>query len=236
MGAVDLQLYTLMNNDSLDFIFRPSGDITQEVTVARMESLRKAASRAQPPDRVIGGKIRTTPDGWTLEIDRRAIKTTHPWKVTANGDNTVTVAAGKVLSFENEAVATAGNYPTYIHLKEFFNYDGTEDEPITVTGTGKIYAEMGFVEGNPISIFDLDPGSLEEDGISSALIPNVSSTITVTFDSTLPTSGDIEESDGIMVFEIANVSLDDNGKAVVDDQILTHNPPMWLIDIPLSIL
>lgn len=59
-----------MNKDSLDFIFKPSSSITNELTVARMESLRKAALRAQPPKQVIGGKIRTTPDGWTLEIPK----------------------------------------------------------------------------------------------------------------------------------------------------------------------
>jgi hypothetical protein len=52
----------------IDFIFRPSKKIEDELTVSRMEALRKAASRAQPPDTVIGGKISTGENGWRLEI------------------------------------------------------------------------------------------------------------------------------------------------------------------------
>jgi len=71
-----------MNKDSLDFIFKPNSSITNELTVARMESLRKAALRAQPPKQVIGGKIRTTPGGWTLEIPKSGgKKEDHPFKV-----------------------------------------------------------------------------------------------------------------------------------------------------------
>jgi len=52
----------------LDFIFKPAKRIESELTVSRMEALRRAASRAQPPDEVIGGVITSTESGWTLEI------------------------------------------------------------------------------------------------------------------------------------------------------------------------
>lgn len=54
----------------LNFIFKPSGNISNELTVSRMEALRRAASRAQPPDKIIGGKIKVTDSGWQLEIPR----------------------------------------------------------------------------------------------------------------------------------------------------------------------
>jgi len=52
----------------LDFIFKPAKRIESELTVSRMEALRRAASRAQPPDEVIGGVITSSESGWTLEI------------------------------------------------------------------------------------------------------------------------------------------------------------------------
>jgi len=88
-----------MNKDSLDFIFKPNSSITNELTVARMESLRKAALRAQPPKQVIGGKIRTTPDGWTLEIPKSGgKKEDHPFKVKVvdAAEREVTLTSGSL--------------------------------------------------------------------------------------------------------------------------------------------
>ena len=88
-----------MNKDSLDFIFKPNSSITNELTVARMESLRKAALRAQPPKKVIGGKIRTTPDGWILEIQPGSPQIdSHPFqvKIKNSQERKVTISSGKV--------------------------------------------------------------------------------------------------------------------------------------------
>jgi len=225
MGAVDLQLYTLMNNDSLDFIFRPSGDITQEVTVARMESLRKAASRAQPPDRVIGGKIRTTPDGWTLEIDRRAIKTTHPWKVTANGDNSVTVAAGSILTWRNEPDPGISTIPSYLNLEEVIRFDGDTLDSISDEDT-VIWANCKREASGSEIIFQPDADLEQIDRV----IPDSTSTVTLNSGTAMPTSGTED-----INLELARITVED-GVVTIDRQILTHNPPMWLIDIPPSIL
>jgi len=52
----------------LNFIFKPAKRIETELTVSRMEALRRAASRAQPPDQIIGGTITSSENGWSLEI------------------------------------------------------------------------------------------------------------------------------------------------------------------------
>lgn len=212
-----------MNKDSLDFIFRPSGDITQEVTVARMESLRKAAARAQPPRQVIGGKIRTTPDGWTLEINQKANAPSHPWKVTAKGESTVSVAAGEILSFNH---GNNGGFPvfgdlylsSYFGLDVFASYEGGDIE--LTSDSGFIYAQMDFVQSNG----DYSDGSFsaggDDRGIGlSSIRPD--STVTVAFSDSIPASGNI------FTVKIAEVSIVDNS-VVVDKQIITYNPTLFV--------
>lgn len=225
-----------MNNDSLDFIFRPSGDITQEVTVARMESLRKAASRAQPPDRVIGGKIRTTPDGWTLEINQRAVGSTHPWKVTANGDNTVTVAAGNIQGFKPNPAGAIGSSPA--NKDRFFAPFNTiavkfeEVDDFEITDSGYIYAKVNFfdeedeyIEGTQVGDSFEVTGNLYRPKASISLF--LSTTDPDSFDPSLDDTGTVTDA----YFLIAEVALSETDVASVEYQYLTHNPIVQLDDI-----
>jgi hypothetical protein len=82
----------------LDFIFKPARRIETELTVSRMEALRKAASRAQPPDAIIGGKILGTESGWTLEIPQStggAVET-QPHQVLSVGEDKITIRNGTI--------------------------------------------------------------------------------------------------------------------------------------------
>ncbi|MDQ8206227.1 hypothetical protein QEH52_01805 [Coraliomargarita sp. SDUM461003] len=68
-----------MKNQSLDFRFQPSGNISQELTVARMEAMRLAILRAQPPAKVKGARIGQTDKGWWLAVDPGTIAAAAAW-------------------------------------------------------------------------------------------------------------------------------------------------------------
>jgi|TARA_E500000318_G_C3559230_1_gene212607 hypothetical protein len=82
----------------LDFIFRPSPRIENELTVSRMEALRKAISRAQPPDTVIGGNIKISESGWTLEIPKSSggSTTIQPHEVISVSEERININNGTV--------------------------------------------------------------------------------------------------------------------------------------------
>ena len=84
--------------DLLNFIFKPAKRIESELTVDRMEALRKAANRAQPPDEVIGGKIIGSELGWTLEIPSSAggATETQPHQVLSVGEDKITIRNGTI--------------------------------------------------------------------------------------------------------------------------------------------
>lgn len=132
-----------------------------------------------------------------------------PWKVTANGDGTVTVSAGHLFYRTSESPA-ADTLPQWYHLKVFASYAGGS---VTVGGSGRIYASIAV---NPsaadyaalTNIYGADPFYLNR------VYP--SGSISVEY-GTMPTTGDV------FIVEIAAVSLVD-GVAVVDTQFLTHNP------------
>ena len=54
--------------DIENFQFAPSSQIEHEVTVSRLEAMRKAILRSQPPTEVIGGDIEFSETGWNLRI------------------------------------------------------------------------------------------------------------------------------------------------------------------------
>ena len=84
----------------LDFIFKPAERIEDELTVDRMEALRKAANRAQPPDKIIGGTIVGSANGWTLEIPTSTSGGTttvrSPFEVISVGEEKITIQPGTI--------------------------------------------------------------------------------------------------------------------------------------------
>jgi hypothetical protein len=145
---------------------------------------------------------------------------THPWKVSTSADDTVRVSPGKILSLQCPSNPGVSNIPAYFHLKKFSDYAGGE-----VTGiddNGYIYGSIPWATGGG-TFFEADTTT----GISmfELVVPDAGEPITVSFDTSLPTTGDV------FVFEIAHVTFAD-GKISEIEQVLTHNPTMWGFDIP----
>ena len=83
----------------LNFIFKPAKRIESELTVSRMEALRRAASRAQPPDEIIGGTITSSESGWSLEIPPASgggSTVRQPHEVISVGEDKITIQNGTV--------------------------------------------------------------------------------------------------------------------------------------------
>ena len=139
---------------------------------------------------------------------------THPWKVTGNGDDTVSIAAGCVLSYESQPGT----------LKLYRKYDG--DQNATVEGEGVVYAsivsEMALSPDIRFSGTD-DNGDIMDVDLFR-LFPDSTAPLILSFAESTPVS-----SSGIFYFEVAEVSLND-GVAVVDYQIITTNPTLssWI--------
>lgn len=145
----------------------------------------------------------------------------HPWKVTANGDDTVAVAAGELLSYDHEGVSipSAGNtnLSSYFNLKDFASYAGGN---VTVLGAGVIYAEVTRITSGTFVADTFSDGLGDEfQHWLDSVQPN--SVITVKYGASLPSSGDV------FTVKLAEVSLN-AGNAEVDKQIITHNPTLWI--------
>lgn len=145
----------------------------------------------------------------------------HPWKVTANGDNTVTVAAGRILTMKNEQGLGVSDPPTWVRLQQAAKFDGGNVE--SIAASGYIYAYLPATISAELMFSRDDTTSLE-------IYRNIpSGSLTVAFSATLP-----ENSGGStyeFCFVIAEVTYA-SGVVTVTEQILTHNPTMWHIDMP----
>jgi hypothetical protein len=174
---------------------------------------------------VAGGRVKETPNGTTIEISKTTQRTqkeyVHPWKVTANGDDSVTVAKGKILSWSNQSAPPTDTIPIYYHLKEFKNYAGGIVESINANGV--IYGSIPFIQAEVLYEADSGAGSLL---LSQRIVPDVSATLSVAFATELPVTGNV------FIFEIAKVTFAD-GVATVSDQVLEHNPQMWAFDLQI---
>lgn len=144
-----------------------------------------------------------------LDIPRQGDKYIHPWKVTANGDSTVRVAAGKVLSYADQSLS----------IVETAIYGGADS--ITVGGAGVIYGETGVAT---------DPTPI----VNSILTDSGGDTLTLELYRQRPDGGvvtvgwasAITTDTSFFRWEIARVTLED-GVAVVVADILTSNPVIW---------
>jgi len=121
----------------------------------------------------------------------------HPWKVTANGDETVTVAAGRVLYWTSQV---SGNFPNEPFDADSVAYAGGEVE-ITGSGVLKIVITTSDQE-------------VSDDGIIWDFVYTASS-LSVELD---PTATGSE-----LTIPIALVNLTDD-VASVTEQILHYNP------------
>jgi len=137
----------------------------------------------------------------------------HPWKVTSNGNNTVSISAGCVMSWEE----------TSLTLKNFKKYDGTQT--VTVTGDGYIY---GYIDASLATTADINAGGTDSGGDTldvpiMRVFPDNTDDITIAFAAAMPSGS------STFYFEIAEVSLIAS-VATVTHQTLTHNPTLasWL--------
>jgi hypothetical protein len=159
-------------------------------------------------------------DKITVAVDTSSNPYSHPWKCTPGGSSAITVAAGRLLTMRNESGIGVSNHPIWVRLEEAGRYAGGT---VTVTAaTGYIYGYMG--KANAETMFQRDDST----GLYiDRTVPD--GTLAVAFSENLP-----ENTDGLgdeFCFVIAEVTLA-AGVAAVSEQILTHNPTMWHIDMP----
>jgi hypothetical protein len=139
-------------------------------------------------------------------VDQRPImaNNTHPWKVTANGDDTVAVAAGEVIDF---TTTSNGLYDGQAVTGGFVSYAGAD---VTITANGTVFAVVTYALSNTIAndtTFTIATSSVDASSVTAAFAPTLS-----TYELSIP---------------IAEVTLTD-GIAKVTKQILTYNPMMQL--------
>lgn len=164
--------------------------------------------------RQVRDAIRVLRDRPVLSAPRpQRLQPPHPWKVTANGDDTVTIANGSVIYFTAQGSASVPNSP----------FDGAKvdytSEDVTITATGTLYAVVTTAGVSFDEIISFESTS----GVGAqALTP---SSVTVELDPTL--TGDK------ISIPLATVTLTD-GVATVDTQILTYNPILDLVYVDVA--
>ena len=176
---------------------------------AGFNNLSKEVSRRTPRQSGTAGSIQT--HNGVIHAPRRVFKSsaTHPWKVTSNGDDTVSIGEGVLMKYSNP-FAAAETTPDYFHFKGGYDYAGGA---ATVTGTGIIYGKIAYTESSNYQ----SEISASQTIYSTRL--EFTGTLTVDYASSMPTTT------GFYFFEIARLSLTDD-VAIVDKQILTYNPPI----------
>ena len=127
----------------------------------------------------------------------------HPWKATANGDDTVAVAAGNVIDF---STTSNGLFNAELVNGDFTAYAGGD---VTITADGTIFVVITYDDTNVIS---------QEASVLADYALGVTS-LTVEFEPTLSTNE--------LSIPIAEVTFADS-VATVTNQILTHNPILQL--------
>lgn len=142
----------------------------------------------------------------SIQDSEGAAASTHPWKATANGDDTVNVNSGSIIYVEGTGGSNAPNSP----------FDGDHvsytSSDITITASGTLYAVIDF-DSNSDDIASLDSSA----GLS--ILTCTPTSVTVELNPTL-------SSDQISL-PIADVTLS-GGVATVTSQILDCNPPLTL--------
>lgn len=164
-------------------------------------------------------------DGLTIteEADRILIEAnsaSHQWKVTENGDTTMDVAAGSVMSILGEASPGLSTVPAWTQWKEYDHYVGGTVTGITTDGV--IYGEVDYSAGSE-TLFAADM----TDGLQIDRVTPAGSGVVVAFAATIPESGS-----GVFYFEIAKVASTGTVATKTRQILEGPTPPLWLIDIP----
>lgn len=133
----------------------------------------------------------------------------HPFQVTANGNDTVAVAPGEIMSYGD---GTFGD----LSIKHYSSFDGGD---VTVTAAGVIYGEIDAALALNLVLNDtwIDSNGDNVDIYYYRLLPDTLDNITVNFATSMPSSS------SVFYFEIAKVDFVDD-VASVTKQVLTHNP------------
>ena len=135
-----------------------------------------------------------------------------PWEIILNGDDTVHIAAGSIMSYDELSLT----------LREFYYFAGTIAEaytPITVTGAGSIY---GRINALPATLPDINFAGTDSngDGFTVELLrvfPDSADSVLFSFETTVP------KNTGIFYFEIAKVELDGDGNVAIVRQLIDYN-------------
>jgi hypothetical protein len=173
---------------------------------------------------VKGGRLKRSPNGTTLEIEQQNGNSLesiiallpHPWKCTANGDDTIYVGEGRIHSFlDGDTAGLASN-----SMAGFGDWTGGN---VTVTAaTGVIYGEIQAID----TVYPLIDVFLSGPSYASISllrkIPDLNYSITVGFAATMPK----DTAANIFYWEIAQVALTD-GIASITKQVLRHDPMIW---------
>jgi hypothetical protein len=186
--------------------------------------------RASTVTNVVGGKLRQSTSGITIEIDRprsggkSSASTDHPWKATPNGDEFINIAKGCVTGFLPMPDASSGAenfYAPFIGIYQKF-----EGGSVEVTyESGYIYLEVPLAfevegaEGSDVSVT-----------IGGELYAPSGTPTLVFSDSRIEVEYAISgvPIEGIKAYiPICEVSMEDE-VARVDYQMLTHNPSIQL--------
>jgi len=147
----------------------------------------------------------------------------HPWKAFANGDATVRIGEGRLLSYLDGDSTLAS-----ISLDGFVDYAGDID--VTVTGAGVVYGSIPAVATLYPIVNYVSSSAGETGDVDITLlrvIPDLNESITVAFATELPKSTNAS----IFYWSIATVDLVD-GKATIVKQILRHDPMLWSFTEP----
>lgn len=188
------------------------------------------ALRASRIVSVRGGKLQESPNGTTIVIDKpkppvsTGSASPHPWKVTANGNNTVSIAPGCMLGFLPDM--SSSSYGLRVPMvAQYISYAGGN---VTVAGsTGYIYAEVQLTS----DVEKSNSGS-PDDNLFDSYLYRPYGGIYVFWSDESPDALTIGTGDNFLYFPLAVVSLADD-VASVEMQILTHNPLIQLNDIPV---
>ena len=169
----------------------------------------------------------------SIQDSEGAAASTHPWKATANGDDTISVAAGVMYGFIPYADSAGG---TTSSAAKFFapfvaDYKKFAGASIQITeSSGYIYAKCdltydteGFEGGGD---YDVTQQLYRPSEVASLFFSDLAPTALD------PSSDDFGSAKDVYI-PVAEVSLS-GGVASVDYQILTHNPMIQLDDVEVA--
>ena len=178
--------------------FHPNQPALEQLSATKLNLVSggQKSNQIQPG---VGYRVSQTPGGTTVSrVRQRQSAYQHPWKVSANGDDTVTIGGGEIISFNSSetsnqpALPIGGTYTSFV------------SEELEITENGTIFVIV------PVS--DLTT-YIDSQGESYAFY--ASGALTVELNPT--------KSGANLYIPIAVVELTDD-IAKVTKQILTHNP------------